>query len=389
MTSLEFNNLQPSPSAEELKGVVERLTFHNEENGFSVLRVNVGTREMLATVVGVTAMVRVGDHIECEGTWGNDKTHGIQFRATAIHVVPPSSLEGIERFLNSGLVQGIGPHFAKELLNRFGERVFEVIEREPQRLSEIPGLGKKRRAQLLASWAEQRAVRDIMVYLQSHGIGPARAVRIYKTYGDEAIHKVQENPYRLALDIHGIGFKIADALALSIGMPEQSLMRSSAGVRHVLQEFASQGHCAVEQLTLVQATVKLLAISAEQVQVGIDAEVDAGRLIRERIHEANSYFLAPLQRAEVYVARRLLRLLQGECYGDKIEVLSALEWVMGVTGLLLSPSQQAAIATVLGAKVAVITGGPGVGKTTVVNSILQIVRAAGVRVLLCAPTGRA
>lgn len=373
----------------QLQGVVDRVVFHNADNGFSVLRVTVKGRADLVTVVGPTAVVKVGDHLDCHGEWVNDRTHGLQFRAKQINLIAPSTLEGIERYLASGALPGVGAHFAKVLVQTFGAQVFDVFENEPERLAEIAGLGKKRQQQIIEAWAEQKSVREIMVFLQTHGIGPARAVRIYKNYGDQAIDKIMANPYRLALDIQGVGFKIADALALSIGVSAQDPNRASAGVRYVVQEHASQGHCAIPQDTLVERAAKLLEIPADIIELGIDREVSSGRLIAELIDEQRCYFLTALQHAEVYVAKRLLRLCQGDALVDTYFVQSELDKIERDSGFALSPSQRQAIDIVLGAKVSVITGGPGVGKTTVVNSLLQVVRRQGLRVLLCAPTGRA
>ena len=380
----------PEKQLESLRGVVDRVAFHNPENGFTVLRVKLPDNSELATVVGSMALVNVGDHVECEGEWANDRTHGIQFRTQHINVIAPSTLEGIERYLASGVVPGVGPHFAKVLVDTFGHQVFEVFENEPERLAEISGLGKKRRQQIIESWSEQKAVREIMVFLQTHGIGPARAVRIYKTYGDKAIEKIMANPYRLALDVQGVGFKIADALALSVGVSPHAEIRASAGVRHVLQEFASQGHCAVPEDKLIKKTYKLLDIPEDIIRQGIEQEVSYGRLIAEKIEQQPCYFLASLQRAEVYVAQRLLRLVEG---GQPLLASMELDRVLNIVekenDITLSQSQRQAIATVADSKVSVITGGPGVGKTTVVNSLLQVVRLQGLRALLCAPTGRA
>jgi exodeoxyribonuclease V alpha subunit len=374
---------------EQLSGVVERVAFHSEETGFSVLRVKTPGRHELATVVGVTALVNPGEHIECNGDWVNDRVHGLQFKAEQIKLIPPSSIDAIERYLCSGMVKGIGAHFAKVLIRAFGDQVFEVIENDPDRLAALPGIGPKRMQQIVASWAEQKAVRNIMIFLQGHGIGPGRAVRIYKTYGDNAIALVRENPYRLALDIHGIGFRIADALALRLGIERDAMMRARAGVRHVLQEISLGGHCAgVKEQLLVQAE-KLLGINAPVLEEAVEKEVDAGHLIPEFHNDQLYLFLAPLHRAETGVARHVLRLLGGNNPCEGIGHDAAIEWAEQRTGLTLSESQQQAVRTVLDSKVSVITGGPGVGKTTVVNTILQIIRAKGNRVLLCAPTGRA
>ena len=224
----------PAPR-ERLSGSVERVTFHSEETGFCVLRVKARGQRELVAIVGTAAAVSPGEFVECQGEWTNDRNHGLQFRAHELRVVPPSTVEGIEKYLGSGMVKGIGPHFAKKLVQAFGAAVFNVIEHEPQRLTGLEGIGPKRKDRITGAWAEQKVIREIMVFLQSHGVGTARAVRIYKTYGDVAIERVRENPYRLALDIHGIGFKTADRIAQRLGIPKDSLLRAQAGVRHVLQ----------------------------------------------------------------------------------------------------------------------------------------------------------
>ena len=319
----------------------------------------------------------------------NDKTYGLQFKAEVLQIVPPTTLEGIEKYLGSGMVKGIGPHFAKKLVMAFGEAVFEVIEETPERLQELEGIGPKRRALVVVAWAEQQTIREIMVFLQSHGVGTSRAVRIYKTYGDEAIVKVSENPYRLALDIYGIGFKTADTIALKLGIPQDSLIRAQAGVRHALQEWGEQGHCAAPREKLVELAIKLLEIPEGIVQEAIHTEMDAERLIGESTEDGELVYLVKMFRAELGCATHLQRLLAGSPLWGRIDAGKALPWVEEKTGLTLSESQRQAITRVLCNKVAIITGGPGVGKTTLVNSILLILRAKRLKVLLCAPTGRA
>jgi len=386
---LTSEQLQLSEVVESLGGIIDRVIYHNEANGFSVLRLRLPHRAEPGVVVGNAALVRAGDHVECRGQWVNDRVRGMQFKAQSIEVVPPTTLDGIERYLCSGMVPGIGPHLARLLIETFRERVFDVIEREPERLSEVPGIGAKRRAQILASWADQRAVRDIMVFLQSHGIGPGRAVRIYKTYGPSAIARVRENPYRLARDVEGIGFKIADELARQLGIAPDSPMRARAAVHHVLQELASGGHCAALRAVLVTQTSALLGVDANVVETALQGEIDNGALVLDRLRGEPVVYLRRLYEAEQGVARHLQRLVRGEAPWHPIDVEAALPWVAQRTGLTLSPSQQEAVRAVVAAKVAVITGGPGVGKTTIVNTILRIVRAKGAQVVLCAPTGRA
>ncbi len=367
---------------------MERVSFHSPDSGFCVLRVKVPGRRELVAVVGSAASISVGEYLECTGAWTNDRRHGLQFKARDLRVIPPSTLEGIEKYLGSGMVKGIGRHFARKLVRAFGERVFDVIEREPKRLLELEGIGAKRQERVTRAWAEQKVVHEIMVFLQSHGVGTARAVRIYKTYGERAVALVQENPYRLALDIHGIGFKSADAIAQRLGIPRDALMRAQAGVRQVLQDIAADGHCAAYRDHLVESAAKLLEIPAPIIERAVDEELARERLTAEPINDRSALFLTPLYRAELGIAEHLARLNGKPAWGA-IDADRALPWVESQTGLSLSGSQREAVAGAVNGKVTVITGGPGVGKTTVVNSILRIVRSKGVKVLLCAPTGRA
>jgi len=368
---------------------VERVTFHSEESGFCVLRVKVKGHKELVTCIGSAASITPGEYVECVGSWHNDKTHGLQFKSTFLKVVPPTTLEGIEKYLGSGMVKGIGPHFANILVKAFKENVFDVIESEPERLQTLPGIGTKRIEKITSAWAEQKAIREIMVFLQSHGVGTGRAVRIYKTYGDESIAKVTENPYRLALDIHGIGFKTADQIAQKLGIAPDSLIRAQAGVRHVLQEYSGEGHCAALWDSLVKEAEKILQIDTSLLEQGIVQEIKEENLVQEDIDGVPCLFLTPLQRAEVGVASSVNRILDGIPPWQNIDHSKAIPWVEQKTGLELSPSQREAIALAVSSKVIIITGGPGVGKTTLVNSLLLILQAKHLRVTLCAPTGRA
>ena len=382
---------QPRPEGaapEYLQGSVERVTFHSAESGFCVLRVKVRGQRELVTVIGSAATITPGESIECAGAWTNDRQHGLQFKTQHLRVVPPTTLEGIEKYLGSGMVKGIGPHFARKLVRAFGEQVFDIIEQEPDRLLALEGIGPKRKERVTSAWAEQKVVREIMVFLQSHGVGTARAVRIYKTYGDHAVERVQENPYRLALDIHGIGFKTADAIAQRLGIPREALIRAQAGVRHVLQEIAGEGHCAAYRESLLESAAKLLEIPAAIIEQAVEEELAGENLVAEAIEDKPAVFLTALYRAERGIAEHIAGLAGEPCWGP-IDTDRAVPWVEEQTGLSLSESQREAVARAVNGKVTVITGGPGVGKTTVVNSILRIIRAKGVKVLLCAPTGRA
>lgn len=380
------NDTEPQ---ERLSGSVERVTFHSEETGFCVLRVKVKGKKDPVTVIGSAASIAPGEFVECLGFWHNDRTHGLQFKARHLRAVLPGTREGIEKYLASGMVRGIGPHFAKVLVKAFGETVFEVIENDPLRLLGLQGIGKKRMEMVTGAWAEQKVIREIMVFLQSHGVGTGRAVRIYKTYGDDSIPKVTENPYRLAIDIRGIGFKTADAIAERLGIARDSLIRARAGVRHALQEIADDGHCAWPERELAEKAAGLLEIPVPILEEGIREEIAEGNLVPEDIDGQPCLFLAPLHRSETGTAAHVARLLRGAVPWGEIDAGRAVEWVEQKTGLTLSASQKNAVHLALSSKVVVITGGPGVGKTTLVNSILMIIRAKGAGVTLCAPTGRA
>lgn len=376
-----------------LHGSIERITFHNAENGFCVLKVKVPSQENLVVVVGNAHNVTPGEYIECQGQWVYDRQFGQQFKADELKVIPPTHVEGMEKYLASGVVKGIGPSTAKLLIESFGSDVFQIIEKAPQKLLELPGIGEKKLEMITTGWDEQMRVREIMVFLQSHGLGTARALRIYKTYGDQALLRVKENPYRLALDIAGVGFKTADELALKMGIARDSIQRAQAGVRHALQECCAQGHCIVPQHELVAHSIKLLELSEEQIIHAISQEVVAGNLIEEEISEDAStlttYMLPNFYQAECGISLHFERLLTEKTRWHDMDVEKALPWVESRTGTILSDSQKQAVISAIQSKITVITGGPGVGKTTIVNSILQLVRSKSASIALCAPTGRA
>src|SRR6202048_4026104 len=381
---------QPESSTREvLAGLVERVTYHNAENGFCVLRAKVRGHRDLVTVVGHAAVISAGEWITAVGDWTNDRTHGQQFKARFLKTSAPTSAEGIEKYLGSGMIRGIGPVYAKKLLRAFGDKVFDIIEAEPGRLRDVDGIGPVRANRIVVGWAEQKVVREIMVFLHSHGVGTARAVRIFKTYGANAVQVMTENPYRLARDIRGIGFKTADAIAMKLGIDKTAMIRVRAGISYALTEAMDEGHCGLPTDELVPLAVALLEVPAELVQTAMDLELAERTVIVDTVAETACIFLAGLYRAEQVIAERILRLAKGTPPWPYIDPEKALPWIEQKTGLWLAESQVAAIRLALLSKVLVITGGPGVGKTTIVNSILRILAAKGVSLLLCAPTGRA
>src|SRR5438105_9765542 len=381
---------EPKPSDRELlAGLVERVTYQNAENGFCVIRVKARGHRELITVVGHAAAISAGEWITAAGDWVNDRTHGQQFKARFLKTSAPTSVEGIEKYLASGMIRGIGPVYAKKLVRAFGEKVFDVIEGEPDRLREVDGIGPVRAARIVSAWAEQKVVREIMVFLHSHGVGTARAVRIFKTYGADAVQVMTENPYRLARDIRGIGFKTADAIAMRLGIEKTAMIRVRAGISYALTEAMDEGHCGLPAEELTPLAVELLEVPAELIQAALDLELAERTVIADTVGETACIFLAGLYRAEQVIAERILRLANGKLPWPYIDSDKALPWIEQKTDLSLAESQVAAIRLALLSKVLVITGGPGVGKTTTVNSILRILAAKGVSLLLCAPTGRA
>src|SRR5438105_6209271 len=374
---------------EVLAGLVERVTFHNEENGFCVLRVKARGQRDLITVLGHAAMISAGEFVQASGAWVNDRTHGVQFKASFLKIAAPTTVEGIEKYLSSGMIRGIGPVYARKLVRAFGESVFDIIEQEPARLREVTGIGPKRAGQIIAGWAEQKVIREIMLFLHSNGVGTSRAVRIYKTYGADAVQLISDNPYRLARDIRGIGFLTADQIAAKLGFEKTALIRIRAGISFALAEAMDDGHCGLPEGELLPLAQKLLEVPPNLVETALGLELQHGTVIADDLEERRCIFLVALYRAEREIAEKLKALASGTPPWPEIDADKAIPWVEARTKLALADSQSQALRRALDSKVLVITGGPGVGKTTLVNSILKILVAKNVSIALGAPTGRA
>ena len=374
---------------DNLAGLVERVTFHNQDSGFCVLRVKARGQRDLVTVIGHAAAIAAGEFVQMTGQWVNDRTHGVQFRAGFLRSAPPTTAEGIEKYLASGMIKGIGPVYARKLVRAFREQVFDVIEQTPGRLQEIDGIGPKRGDSIVAAWADQKAIREIMIFLHSHGVGTSRAVRIFKTYGADAIRLISENPYRLARDIRGIGFKSADQIAAKLGIEKTAMIRARAGIGYALSEAMDEGHCGLPLTQLVPMAVALLDVPAAIIETALGLELQDGEVIADDVDAEPCVFLAGLHRAERAIAARIGTLRSGALPWPAIDAAKAIPWVETKAGINLAASQREAVQLALAAKVLVITGGPGVGKTTLVNSILKILGVKGVRIALAAPTGRA
>lgn len=380
---------QANSTTEVLAGLVERVTFHSQETGFCVLRVKARGHRDLVTTVGHAAMISAGEWITASGVWLNDRNHGLQFKAHFLKTSAPSTIEGIEKYLGSGMIRGIGPVYAKRLVKAFGKDVFDIIEATPERLREVTGIGRVRAAKITAGWADQKVIREIMVFLHQHGVGTARAVRIFKTYGTDAVQVMSENPYRLAKDIRGIGFRTADLIAEKLGIEKTAMIRVRAGISFALSEAMGDGHCGLPRADLTGLAEKLLEVPMALIERALVEELAEKTVTGDRVGDADCIFLTGLYLAEKGIAEQLQRIRTGSLPWPDIDADKALPWIEQKTELTLAPSQAEAIRMALKSKIMVITGGPGVGKTTIVNSILRILAAKSVKLLLCAPTGRA
>jgi exodeoxyribonuclease V alpha subunit len=380
---------QGDSQTEVLAGLVERVTFHSQDSGFCVLRLKARGHRDFVTTVGHAAMISAGEWVTASGVWINDRTHGLQFKAQFLRTSAPSSIEGIEKYLGSGMIRGIGPVYAKRMVKMFGKDVFDIIEATPERLREVDGIGPKRADKITAGWADQKVIREIMVFLHQHGVGTARAVRIFKTYGTDAVQVMSENPYQLAKDIRGIGFRTADMIAEKLGIEKTAMIRVRAGISFALSEAMGNGHCGLPRADLIGLAGKLLEVPTDLIDSALREELADETVTADTVGDADCIFLTGLYRAERSIAEHLKRVQRGALPWPVIDADKALPWIEQKTGLILAESQAEAIRTALQSKTMVITGGPGVGKTTIVNSILRILAAKSVKLLLCAPTGRA
>lgn len=378
---------------ENISGTVESIIFRNDETGYTVCTLKTTNRdagsrlhEEKVTVVGSCAAIWEGEELHAEGQWNRHPAHGHQFQAKTITCITPTSTEGIRRYLASGMIKGIGPKFAERIVEKFGSQTLEIIDKQSARLREVEGIGATRCALIKKSWIEQRGVREIMIFLQSHGIGTAKAARIYRQYGSDAIAVVKRNPYRLCEDVWGIGFKTADAIALSVGVPHDSEIRACAGLLYTLKSEAEEGgHCFTNDADLLLHAQELLSISVEILANALTKQIEEGLLVKEE----NRIYLRDLYRAECRVSQKLKQLLETPRLFKPIEATKAIAWAEKKMRFQLAPLQREALANAIHSKVSIITGGPGVGKTTIIRALTDIFSVRKLQIHLAAPTGRA
>lgn len=383
-----------------LEAVLERITYANEENGYTVARVDTGRGGDLLTVVGALLGAQPGESLRMEGRWGSHPQFGKQFTVENYTTILPATIQGIRRYLGSGLIKGIGPVMADRIVGHFGVDTLRIIEEEPKRLVEVPGLGPKRTKMIAVAWEEQKVIKEVMIFLQGVGVSTSIAVRIYKKYGDASISVVKNEPYRLAADVWGIGFLTADRIAQAVGIPHDSPERVKAGLRYALSQSSDQGHCFLPEEQLIRDAVKLLQVDTGLViECLAELAADEEGVVRETVpgpdggEPVTAVYLIPFHRAELSLSAQLRRLLRtGD---DRMPAFrdvawdKALSWLATRTGAKLAPEQEQAVRLALTEKVAVLTGGPGCGKSFTVRSIVELARAKKAKVVLAAPTGRA
>ena len=403
-----MDNLKKHNLPESISGHIERVTFFSEETGYAVLQVKLSGRRNLVTLVCKTASVNAGEWFNASGYWVMNKDYGLQFQATEIRTIPPNSIEGIKKYLGSGLIKGIGPVYAAKMVEKFGTEIFNIIENCSARLEEIDGIGPVRRKKIKAAWEEQKAIRKIMVFLHSHGISTTKSVRIYKTYGDQSIEKVSSNPYILARDIPGIGFVSADIIAAHLGIAANSKERIKSALEYALWEATNNGHCAMPEDKLIEDTAAILNQTRAKITSNLKTKTNVdelvspsmiasvllemtnkGELTEELIENENLIFLPALRNAEISIVSRIRKLISTPSILENINIANAIQWAEQKINISLSPSQRNALETILKHKFSILTGGPGVGKTTLINAFLKIIHAKHLKCILCAPTGRA
>lgn len=379
----------------EIKGQIERVTYYNEENGYTIAKMKVGGRHDLVTVVGNLLSVAPGEVLKLTGQWDFHPKFGEQFKIESYEAVVPATVKGIERYLGSGLIKGIGPVTAKRLVSKFGLEILDIIERDAQRLREVEGIGDKRIGMIRKAWEDQREIREVMLFLQGQGVSPAYGAKIFKQYGKESVKVVRENPYRLAEDIFGIGFLTADRIAEKLGVPRDSLMRAEAGILHVLHQLADDGHVYYPYESLMEECEKILVIDKEIMleafgRISLAKKIVIEDLNADEIRQNNkAVYLAKYYVSEVGIADKLRTLLRAPKMFLPSDEGKAIQWVQEELKITLAENQKLAVKEAIGRKVMVLTGGPGTGKTTIINSIMRIYDKAEQRVLLAAPTGRA
>ena len=373
-------------------GLLERISYHNEENDFVVAKLREKEKKELTTIVGNLSGINPGESLKLTGKWVQNKRFGEQFQVETFEVTVPATLLGIQKYLASGLIKGIGSIMSERIVEKFGLHTLEVIEKKPERLSEVEGIGPKRISMIIKAWVEQKEIKEIMIFLQGHGVSAAYSAKIYKQYGDQSIEIVRENPYRLAHDIYGVGFMTADKIAQNLGIDRNSLIRAKAGLIYILNQLTEEGHVYYPESQLIHKAKEILSVDEEIVMLAVRELSKEKELFLEDLDpdgNLKAVYLAPFHVAETGVAQMLMNLKESPSNIRPIHPEKAIEWVQQKLNIELAQRQEEAILLAATSKVLIITGGPGTGKTTLITAILRIFQQLKLRILLAAPTGRA
>lgn len=384
------HDVPPSSNLAKVQGVVERVTFHNHDNGFTVLKVQCDDYSDLVTIVGYTSSINPGEEVQVSGDWVQDQEFGSQLKASTIVVSPPRTLAGIRSFLNSGLIKGVGKALTEKLIEKFGENTLKILDENPEELLEVDEIGSHRQQQMIHSWNQFKSLRGIEGILRAYGVSASKALRIQKTYGDQALLKIRENPYQLARDIPGIGFKTADKIGQQIGIKQDSLLRAEAGIQFLLQRHINEGHCGYPQDKLLFESTKLLEVEHRLVEEALLHELNTRHLRTSLVKGFICVFPHFFYEAEKKVSALIKELKNGILpWSPPGSLEQNLDGFEKACSLTLSPTQKLAVHTALNHKVSIITGGPGTGKSTVVRAIVDVLKNKKLKIALCAPTGRA
>lgn len=383
-----YNNQSLATDEIVIEGAVERIVYVNEEDQYTVAKIQEGSKRSLTTIVGNFASISPGETLRLKGRWVNSKSYGEQFHVNGYMSIMPATVNAIRKYLGSGLIKGIGPRFAERIVNRFGVDTLNIIENDINRLSIIEGIGKKRMSWIQNAWIEQKGIREIMIFLQSCGVGSSNAVKIYKEYGSDSISVLKENPYKLAMDITGIGFKTADRIAQKMGIPFNSGVRVKAGIVFLLQQVTDEGHVFYPYEDVIRRSMNILAVTREDVSKAIEELKETNVIVIEDANRLPVY-LKGYYLTEISVSERLVQISKFLSPFPPINIEKAISWISERLLINLADGQKMAIRAAIEDKVIVITGGPGVGKTTVINAIIKIFEVKGLKILLAAPTGRA
>jgi exodeoxyribonuclease V alpha subunit len=370
---------------EEIYGYIESILFTESERGFTIAKLKEPRKKELTTIVGIMPSVQPGESIRCRGMWKHHHQHGQQFEVKSFELQAPSDLIGIQKYLESGMIKGIGPVYAERIVKKFGLDTLQIIEESPEKLLEVSGLGEKRLEKIKSCWLEQKSIRQVMIFLRGHGVSPAFAQKIFKTYGDKSIEKVQTNPFSLAKEIFGIGFKVADRIAEALGIAKESASRIDAAIEHVLWELSNEGHTCFPKHELVITVQELLGIESGLIEGRVAYLIENNILV----FEEDMVWIKPIYLWELGIAREVMRLKQEPCALRQVAVEKAIDWVQNLLTLTLAEEQKEGVAQGVSNKVLLLTGGPGTGKSTITKAILQITEKLSTNILLAAPTGRA